>query len=247
MCTLTLLREPHRTDTAGRGPLWRLVFNRDEQRRRPEALPPAEQLCGSVRTLYPVDPQGGGTWIAATEHGVVFAVLNGADPAPGAADPRALGSRGEIIPALVTAAVRRAGDVPVETIESGRYRPFHLVIADDAAIIEVSSDGRTLRRTVARTDPWLMRTSSSFASDAVCDRRQGRFDAVATPVSALDQDAFHAQTEPDRPAFGVAMSRPDACTVSTTVVDVFAGVIRMTYRGLGGSKGLYVTELQRAP
>ena len=243
MCTLTLLRDRRRTALTGPHPLWRIVFNRDEQRSREQGSPPALLLCGAVRTLHPVDPQGGGTWIAAAERGLVLALLNGADTTSSADDPAPRRSRGEIIPGLAAAAARRAASAPVDDIDPTRYRPFDLVIADDHEIIEVISDGHTLARAPACSDEWLMRTSSSFASDAVCAWRRRLFASIATPVSARDQDAFHAHAEPDRPAFGVAMTRPDACTVSTTTVDVFAGAMRMTYRSLSGAGGVWVTEI----
>jgi len=247
MCTLTLLRERWLTG-AGRGPAWRVVFNRDEQRSRPPAMPPALHLAGAVRTLQPVDPQGGGTWIAATEHGLVFALLNGEDavpPDPAGAPPRR--SRGAIIPALAALAARRAADVPARELDPLAYRAFHLVIADEREVIELTSDGRTLREADPDRRDRLIRTSSSVDAAAVRAWRSELFAVPRTPGSAEEQDAFHARAEPGRPAYGVAMARPDACTVSTTTVEVFPGMVRMAYRPLPGADASRVTDLARTP
>jgi len=247
MCTLTLLREPFLRG-AERGAAWRVVFNRDEQRSRPPAIPPALHLAGAVRTVHPVDPQGGGTWIAATEHGLVFALLNGEDagPAdPAGAPPRR--SRGAIIPALAALAARRAAEVPAGQLDPLAYRAFHLVIADEREVIELTSDGRTLSEAAPDRRDRLIRTSSSVDAAAVRAWRSGLFAAPRTPGSAEEQDAFHARVEPDRPAYGVAMARADACTVSTTTVEVFPGTVRMAYRPLPGADAVCVTDLARTP
>lgn len=246
MCTLTLLREPWLREGGGARPMWRVVFNRDEQRRRPLAIPPERHLAGAVQALYPVDPQGGGTWIAATEHGLVFALLNGEDPAipdPSGAPVRR--SRGAIIPALAAAAARRAIDVPVAALDPRAYRPFHLVIADQRDLIAVTSDGFAIAAGVPDRGERLIRTSSSVEAAAVRAWRTGLFAPPRTPESAAEQDAFHTREEPGRPAYGVAMTRADACTVSITTVEVFAGVVRMTYRPLPGADVVRVTDLAR--
>jgi hypothetical protein len=247
MCTLTLLRERWLRDGSGVRPAWRVVFNRDEQRSRPPATPPAVHRLGAVQALHPVDPQGGGTWIAATEHGLLFALLNGDDPAtadPPGAPPRR--SRGAIIPALAALAARRAADVPVRGLDPRAYRPFHLVIVDERDVIEITSDGDAIVPAVPDRADRLIRTSSSVEAAAVRAWRIARFAPPGTPASAEEQDAFHGRKEPGRPAYGVTMTRADACTVSVTTVEVFPRLVRMTYRPMPGPDAAGVTELARA-
>jgi Transport and Golgi organisation 2 len=242
MCTLTLLRPAADCN----GPLFRVVFSRDEQRARPLARAPEVHTAGAVRTLHPVDPQGGGTWIAATEHGLVLALLNGNEaPALDAGARAARRSRGGIIPALAAAGVRNAVDVHLD-VDPRAYAPFHLVIADSREIVDVTSDGCTLVCGAPRAGDWLMRTSSSVEATAVCRWRRSRFAEIATPVSANEQNAFHALAAPERPAFGVSMARADACTVSVTTIEVFASTIRMAYRALSGPGEAHVADLVRA-
>jgi hypothetical protein len=248
MCTLTLLREPWLREGGAAGPVWRVVFNRDEQRSRPPAVPPAVHRLGAVRTLHPVDPQGGGTWIAATEHGLVLALLNGDEPAAGdppGAPPRT--SRGAIIPALAAVAARRAADVPARALDPRAYRPFHLVIADEREAIEIRSDGRAITAAAPDRGDRLMRTSSSVETASVRAWRSGLFEPPRTPASAAEQDAFHASEDSGRPAYGVTMARADARTVSITTVEVFPGTVRMAYRPVPGADAGRVTELARTP
>ena len=94
MCTLTLLRAPWVDDWTGEPPLWRLVFSRDERRNRPQALPPEETVVDGVHVVAPIDPVGGGTWLAVTSAGLVFALMNEYEAPATVADA----SRGLVIP-----------------------------------------------------------------------------------------------------------------------------------------------------
>ena len=79
MCTVTLLPM---------GDHLRVMANRDERHDRPVAHPPLISRAGGALALMPVDPQGGGTWIAATSAGLVFALLNGTGDVPATAPSR---------------------------------------------------------------------------------------------------------------------------------------------------------------
>ena len=79
MCTVTIV------------PLedgYRLMCNRDEQHTRPAALPPRRLSIDGGQATMPIDPQGGGSWIAVTDGGLTIAMLNRmplrAPAAPGA-------------------------------------------------------------------------------------------------------------------------------------------------------------------
>jgi hypothetical protein len=230
MCTLTLLR-PRSADPDA--PQFRVVFSRDEQRSRPTAQPPEWRPCGLTRALYPLDPQGGGTWIAVTPEGLVFALLNGnVVSSPDHRSRSTKRSRGAILPALVATGASTAAETLVD-LDPQEFESFHLVVADRREVVDLTSDGRTLVRAAPSADAWLMRTSSSFATAEVCAWRRRRFDDIPVPPSAHDQDGFHDLRDLDRPAYGVAMARADACTVSVTTVEVFGSPharVTMSYR-----------------
>ncbi len=245
MCTLSLLRAPLPGETGATPLRWRVMFNRDERRSRTPAQPPRLFDRAGVRVLHPIDPEGGGTWIAVSEHGLVLALLNEYETSPAGAQPATFVSRGTIIPALAASGVRRAVDVPLDLIDALRVRPFRLVIADDEEIVEVSSRGGKLSPAAADRSRSLIRTSSSVDPGLVCASRTRLFESMVSSGSWDAQERFHASSDPDRPAFGIAMSRPDACTVSVTTVDVFGDRVRMAYRPLPGPQVAHVTELAR--
>ena len=72
MCTASWLTE---------GDRFHFFFNRDERRTRAIALPPEQRQAHGVAYLAPIDPDSGGTWFAATERGLILALLNAASTA----------------------------------------------------------------------------------------------------------------------------------------------------------------------
>lgn len=220
MCTVTVVR-----DAAG----LRVACNRDESRQRREAHPPHITRAGRLLVLTPQDPDGGGTWIAANSAGLVFALLNvhTGERSPGGV------SRGRVIPMLVEAeslddAVCRMVALPV-----GSFAPFRLVVADDedAVAVRVVNGIRDLR--VLATETPLLFTSSSLGDALVDGPRRALFEQMVERAAPRErsarQDAFHAHRWRDRPAVSVHMSRPDACTVSTTIVETTPREVRMVY------------------
>ena len=65
MCTLTYLLNDFGDE---------LFFNRDEQRSRLPTIPP--KFNQTRNAIYPVDPQGEGTWLAVNQQGLTLALLN---------------------------------------------------------------------------------------------------------------------------------------------------------------------------
>lgn len=227
MCTVTIVRT---------GDLMRLAFNRDEQRQRAWAHPPFISSAGGLQALMPQDPQGRGTWVAANASGLVFAVLN----VPDAPVPADASSRGVIIPDLVGA--RRISDVAsaVDAIDPDRFAGFRLLVVGARIVIEFVRRGRRLEPIAHPLDRPLLFTSSSLGDALVDGPRRSLFEQMfGTPWDlAAQQDAYHAHRWRDQPAVSVHMSRPDACTVSTTVVEVTPRQVRMIYtpsRGLVGT------------
>jgi hypothetical protein len=220
MCTITVLRA---------GDVLRVVCNRDERRDRREAHPPYISIAGRVRVLSPQDPQGGGTWVAATSAGLVFALMNVHPPACGGAAPR---SRGLVIPSLADAASLEEVAFRMDDVRPGDYRPFRLVVADRLDVLECRVDGGGWIAEIHRIDRPMLFTSSSLGDAVVEGPRRLLFEQMlATPWDlAAQQDAFHAHRWRDRPAVSVHMSRPEACTVSTTTAEVTPRDVRMIYQ-----------------
>lgn len=209
----------------------RIVCNRDELRTRPVALPPIERQFGQCRTIMPIDPVSGGTWIAVSDAGLMMALLN-QTLTSGVPRSAAAPSRGLIIPSLAGAgdfddALAMAGQ-----IDPNRFQPFRLLLFSAVEYSEVSSDGRRIsaRRSRLTGDP-LMFTSSGLGDALVQQPRQELFEQIfgRTRGTPARQDAFHSHRWPQRGHLSVNMSRADARTVSRTVVELNRDRARLVY------------------
>jgi hypothetical protein len=212
-----------------------VVMNRDERCDRPTARPPRRWRGGDVGFTAPLDPAGGGSWIAVRDSGLVIALLNHHPPAgsmASAATDRP--SRGRLVTAL-------AGERGVPDARRLRaagltgFAPFRLFVAGPATPPRVFTwDGRLLR--ARRLEPALgFLTSSSWNARAVIPVRHARFRAFArdhggrpTRAALL---AFHDATDDPRGTpWAICMTRDDARTVSTTVIDAGRSGVSMRYR-----------------
>jgi hypothetical protein len=248
MCTLSVLRRPTPADDR-EPPLWRVSFNRDERRTRPPAFPPDQHIYDDRVALHPIDPLGGGTWIAASSAGLVFALLNGysdSDSQPNTAQA-ATKSRGLIIPALLSADTLDAVTTRVQAIDPVTFLSFRLVIIADHGAREAVNDGRRLEFDDVPEGAAWMRSSSSVRPEVVLPHRRAMFQHdVAASRSAAAQDRLHLTRHATDPALGVLMEREDARTMSVTTVEVFAAHVRMTYRPLEPDAMTTTIDIARA-
>lgn len=195
-----------------------LCFNRDERRTRAPALDPAERESGGVRFLAPLDGDFGGTWIAASAHGLSFGLLNRyqASAVPEPEQPR---SRGLLIPELISATDLMSLTARLERLDTGRYRPFTLIaVAPGHAAVLAAWDGRAIRLQ-RQTAPGLLLTSSAVDEPEVALARQQTFAALPEITRAALETA-HRSHLPERGPRSVCMHRPDAQTRSYTRIVV---------------------------
>ena len=239
MCTVTVLPQPLlRSDPSPDRLLLRVACNRDELLTRSHALPPTMWAAGSRRALMPIDPESGGTWIAATDAGLVFVLLNitrAADVVSGFSRTHATPdhiSRGTIIPALLSAATPSHALEQAKCLPAARFAPFRLLIIDRDEVIDCWPEGDRLRHRHGRLQSAILRTSSSLGDALVDSPRRSLLRRVLNEVSdpCLAQDRFHEHRWHGREAISVNMSRADAQTVSRTVVEVRDGSVTMAYR-----------------
>ena len=235
MCTVTALPKWRLSSTAWSAdpPLLRLVSSRDELRRRPDALAPLVQIVEGRRVVMPLDPESGGTWIAANESGLVFALLNVNPPGHPSVDGV---SRGGVIPRLAAAGSLSAALGRLLDARPGRYRPFRLLMLDGSQFVECWLEDGRLRHRRAYLQGAVMRTSSSLGDAGVEGPRRTLFRRFfrGTSNGAATQDAFHDHQWPGREHVSVRMQRAEARTVSRTVVEVSASFATMIYRAEAG-------------
>ena len=217
MCTMTLVATANRL---------RVMFNRDERHTRPEAWHPRTMRIGHGTALMPIDPQGGGTWIAATSAGLVFALLNGeGSPASGAP------SRGAIIPLL---AGHRSIDDVIGAARSlcGRTWPAHrLLVVDHGRAAELSLRPTGLDVTRISLARPVMVTSASADAGAIVPARRALFDSLVPGAAdrLAAQEAFHHYRSTEWPQASIHVRRHDAATHSSTTIDVRADGTAMRY------------------
>lgn len=212
----------------------RLMCNRDERRTRAAALPPLERRLGGQVALFPVDPEGGGTWVGVNHRGVILALLNRSVDLAGR-PPGRLTSRGRIVPRLLRAssideAIREAGALP-----AAQFAPFRLVIVQGAVYATVTGGGARAAITALGVVSRPRMFSSSLGDAVVEHARRRVFDnlVAANPDRPLvAQRVFHRHQWADRRDISVSMARPDSRTVSRTCVDVdyVDGRVSMSYQ-----------------
>lgn len=232
MCTLSIIPA-----TAASGGAWRVAFNRDEQRARAAGTGLVLVERGARRAAHPVDPAAGGTWIAATDAGLVLAILNRNEP--GLPDGRVAGtSRGALIPALLGADDLDDAAARATSIAPTIVRGFRLVATDGARVLEIAGGGGT--PAPAAVEPLarpFLRASSGLGDALVAPPRAELFAATVlrAPPEAWPaaQDAFHDHAWSDRRHLSVRMDRDEARTVSRTFIEVAPDAIRMRHANRG--------------
>jgi len=228
VCTLSFRLEPDGFE------LW---FSRDEQRSRAAARRPALSRARDTRFLAPRDPEGGGTWIAANEHGLALALLNDYASPPRGGD---FESRGRLVLALCAA--RDTGEVAQRVGSGGlaRYRPFELAaFAPGEPVTRLAWDGRTLTAERGISGPLA---SSAVAHAEARAARRARFAELG--AGALER--FHREHAPARGALSACMHRRDAKTVSLVRVRVTRERVAMAYAAGSPCRTRFGAELEVA-
>jgi len=254
MCTLTVI--PLRRD--GRSAAgYRLVTNRDERHDRPRAEAPTKRRAGDRCAVWPIDPAGGGTWIAVNDRALTLSILNlNLDPPPRrrwhGSPSRAAGdvghktqhrsetcatrSRGLLIPRLIDAETADQAMAKLDELDLSPFDPFRLIAVDPLGVRVARWDRRSLTGTPSALAPMCL-VSSGLGDHVVSPRLELFREWFASRgFTAEAQDAFHAHRWPDRPEISVMMSRDDARTVSVTTVEAPAEPerpLRMRYGEVG--------------
>ncbi|MBM4108675.1 MAG: NRDE family protein [Phycisphaerae bacterium] len=244
MCTVSIISI--RASDGRRG--FRAVCNRDENRGRAAARAPEWRAVPGgehpPRAIYPVDPSGGGTWIAASSRGLLLCLLNlNESPAAMLPPASALRSRGLVIPDLIASTDSGEVGLALREMDLDAFAPFRLVVADGCG-------ARGVRMLEARWDRDELRIAEVVRAPA-CFVSSGLGDALAAPRLELferharelegaggaeAQDRFHAHQWADRPEISVRMSRADARTMSVTTVTVLGSEVAMGYRALAAEE-----------
>jgi hypothetical protein len=217
----------------------RVLCNRDEQRTRPLALPPRIHDLGERRAVFPLDPQGGGTWIGVNDAGVVVALLN-ANPTTRTTGTEAGRSRGHIVRDLLQCESLRRAMAVAENLDPRAFEPFRVVIVHDNRVaVAASHRSASIRCRESPLDRPLLFTSSSLGDVLVTAPRQRLFERLVVRNRAgwlAGQTRFHQHRWRQRPDISVRMERRDALTVSRTTVDITHRERRVLYEAPLGAE-----------
>lgn len=209
-----------------------LVFNRDEQRSRPVARPPETEAIDGVRVLAPQDPEGGGTWIAANEYGMVVCLMNNYRNGSRVQSDREYRSRGLLVRSLAPYHDLRELRIALADFDMHAYRPFHLVVFPGVfPPVEWQWNGNKLTETVG---PPPVMTSAGLLPDYIPKKRLRLFrkatDGFMKTITGEEQLALHRSRRPWPPFMSIAMKWRDRGTVSLTHIKVDADAITMGYQ-----------------
>ena len=210
----------------------RLLCNRDEGRSRQDALPPRVHEMGGMHAMFPIDPDGSGTWIGCNGAGLAVTLLN-AHPVARNGALRVLRSRGTIVRELLRGASLADAIRGAERLDPRAYGPFQLLILHGRRLAVVASDSATLTLRSSRViDIPLLFTSSSLGDRLVTTPRRrlfGRLVLRAREGWLAGQERFHDHQWAEHPELSVRMERADALTVSRTALVVTRHGCSMQY------------------
>lgn len=223
MCTLTWIKNPNGC---------RIYFNRDEKRTRLPATPPSNQVIEGVRVLAPNDGNAGGSWLAVNEFALAVAILNYYEAeAMVPPNENQYRSRGHLV--LDLAASRNDHDMirKLHHQSFDAFRPFIIVLftSGDNGVV-ARWNGRQFSE-INLTRQALPLTTSSFRTAEVLEERKRLFHEMMKGDVPTDRRLadYHKSRSEKGGAYSVAMSRPDACTVSFNLVNIGSSTVSFHY------------------
>lgn len=203
-----------------------ILFNRDEQKKRPIALLPRIENINGVKSLMPIDPVGNGTWFAANEQGLVIALLNLYEVE---LSPQKHLSRGLLVKELSgSKSVSEAVELLKKKTKPGStssFAPFSVFIFDreKMSLYFAQWDQQSLvEKRIHKGAENQFFTSSSWNTKAVQEYRTLAYKTQITESdNIVDRRAFHRGFKRDKEEWSVYMSREKTQTVS--ILELAAG------------------------
>jgi hypothetical protein len=221
MCTITFI---------ARKKGYALGMNRDEQRARVVARPPARQELSGCAALFPSEP-GGGTWIGVNDAGVSLALINWYS-IPGRVSANAI-SRGWVVRRALAFDSKSQIEENFKCLPLPRINPFRLIsiFPQNEQVIEWRWNLSRLDRIEHewKTNIWV---SSGFDEPGAEKTRRETFLSALRSQSRHDLSwlrQLHASHLPTPGPYSVCMHRSDAVTVSYTEIVVGETEAQMSY------------------
>ena len=155
------------------------------------------------------------------------------------AKPLPVRSRGLIIPNLLGCrSLINALDIAAG-LDPTQFDLFRLALVHRMVAVVLTSNGMTLSVETMNVSRPFMLTSSSLGDAVVEAPRRRLFERLVLKNESAwlpAQTRFHAHQWRSRTEISVAMERPDARTVSRTLISVTSDTIELRYDPLGSAK-----------
>ena len=168
-----------------------LTQNRDEDIKRVIATPPIDRIINDTKHLFPIDPQGRGTWIGVSETGRFASLLNGGSDSYNYNPPPYRHSRGKLI-------LDYFGFPDFDTFYKEynfeNLEPFTLLILEKNEMYELISNESYIRlKELDRKKPHIYSSSSLYTDNSKEERRLRFFEWYykSNNISQADALNFH--------------------------------------------------------
>ncbi len=166
--------------------------------------------------------------MAVNDAGIALALLNGVGPGAPTAKVT-LRSRGEIISQLLGCSSLRAVGTRLNALDLRVYRPWRLIAATTTDFMDVRSDSVAADLEPKPLPSVFVATSSSLLPSEAVRLRTALFEEMVAKPNPKAQDAFHRHQWRDGPHLSVRMERPEARTVSRTIIELNCHNARLGY------------------
>ena len=145
-----------------------LTQNRDEDVKRSISTPPIQLEINGIKHLFPVDPQGQGTWIGISEEGRVASLLNGGSE-PYSRKQTYRHSRGKVIMDYFSYPSFKEF---YDQYNFKELEPFTLLVFEDGKMYELIVNELYLKSNELNPKkPYIYSSSSLYVNSRIEDRR----------------------------------------------------------------------------
>jgi hypothetical protein len=219
-----------------------LCSNRDEKKSRSAAFLPSSHHWNTSRIIYPKDPDGQGSWIAAKSDGTAAVLLNGAFTKH-ISKPPYRKSRGLILMEVIQS--EKPEDY-FEQMELQDIEPFTIIIISTGKLHEYRWDGKQkycLSLDTRKAHFWC---SATLYDEASAQKRKSWFDSWLGKTPQADQEGilnFHLNGGDGNSFDGLVINRKEEMkTVSITCLAVIGTSVRMKYSDLKTGRHYEIQE-----
>ena len=209
-----------------------LVSSRDELHERMPSHPPRVHHLDKRQAIFPVDPEGGGTWVGVNDLGTAVSLLNHyPEYIP---EPTTKQSRGDLVVRLLAADDVSEALTSLADEDLTAYGSCKLVTVNAAAMLmTLTWDGQSAK--LEQHDLPQVWASSSTHNRAANDHRRTLLQRQK-PYTFERLRLFHSDQSHTDGALNVLMHSPEARTVSITAVHIAPERVTLHYLPLTASQ-----------